>query len=135
MAAFDGHSIKFESAEYLVNLGSHQELKQMSAVMPTRLDLFDHHSHRKQLQKIRVACQKMPDPAYKAVNQALIFNLSLEPAFVFNLSTFADKLNDDHIVSGRTSLKLQDSVLYLESDRLRYEICKKPAGNDAVSLL
>ena len=82
-----------------------------------------------------MACQKLPDPAYKAVNQALIFNLSLEPAYVFNLATFADKLNDDHIVSGRTSLKLQDSVLYLESDMLRYEICKKPSGNDAVSLL
>jgi len=78
---------------------------------------------------------KMPDPAYKTVNQALIFNLSLEPAFAFNLGTFADKLNDDHIVSGRTSLKLQDSVLYIESDTHRYEICKKPSGNDVASLL
>lgn len=48
MAQFDGHSIKYEFAEYLGNLGSHQELKQMSALMPTRVEQNDHHSQRKQ---------------------------------------------------------------------------------------
>ena len=36
----------------------------------------------------------MPDAAYKAINPAIIFNLSLEPAYVFNLAIFADR-NDD----------------------------------------
>jgi hypothetical protein len=48
----------------------------------------------------------MPDPAYKAINPSLIFNLSLEPAFAFNLGTFADRSSDSHNVSGRTSFKL-----------------------------
>lgn len=77
----------------------------------------------------------MPDPAYKTINPALIFNLSLEPAYVFNLATFAEKLNDDHVVNGRISLKLQDSVLYIESDSARFEICKKPTSHDVASLM
>lgn len=68
----------------------------------------------------------MADQAYKATNLALIFNLSLEPAYAFTLSTFADKGADDHILGGRTSFKLQDSVLYLETDKTRYEISKAP---------
>jgi hypothetical protein len=135
MAAFDGHSIKFESAEYLTQLGSLSELKQMSALMPTRLEFYDHHSFKKQQLRMRIACSRLPDPAYKAVNHALTFNLSLEPAFAFNLATFADRLIEDHIVSGRTSLRLQDSVLYLESDSKRFEICKRPQATDAASLL
>ena len=65
----------------------------------------------------------MPDSAYKAINPSLIFNLSLEPAFAFNLCTFADK-NDDQIISNRTSYKLQDNVLYIEDDKVRFEISK-----------
>jgi len=41
----------------------------------------------------------MPDPAYKAITPAIVFNLSLETAFEFTLSTFADKGDD---ISGRT---------------------------------
>lgn len=107
----------------------------MSALMPTRLEALDHHSQRKHQLKNRVACLKMPDTAYKSINPALIFNLSLEPAYVFNLGIFADKLSDENIVSGRASLKLQDNTLYIESDTARYEICKKPAGQDVASLM
>jgi hypothetical protein len=71
----------------------------------------------------------MPDPAYKAVNPSLIFNLSLEPAFAFTLATFADKGSDEHIVGGRTSFKLMDNILYLESDKVRYEISRDPTGH------
>ena len=55
----------------------------------------------------------MPDLAYKMVNPSLTFNLSLEPALLFTLCTFADKTDD---LMGRTSLKLQDNVLYLETN-------------------
>ena len=64
------------------------------------------------------------DPAYKAINPAMVFNLSLEPAFVYNLATFADK-NEDLV--GRSCQKLQEHVLYIETGSARYEIAKIPA--------
>lgn len=76
-----------------------------------------------------MTCLKLPDPAYKALNPSLIFNLSLEPALVYNLSTFADKGSDENYVGGRTSFRLQDSVLYLETDDSRFEISKNKNGN------
>lgn len=45
----------------------------------------------------------MADSAYKAITPFIVFNLSLEPAYDFNLATLGDK-NDD--LSGRTSHKL-----------------------------
>jgi hypothetical protein len=80
----------------------------MSALMPTRLEPMDHHSHRKQNLKTRITCLKQTgDPAYKSINPAIHFNLSLEPALHFNLGTFADKCgSDEHIIGGRTSFKL-----------------------------
>ena len=117
MANYEGHSIKFENAEYQLSIGSQSELKQMTALMPTRLEPLDHQ--RKAILKNRLTCMKMPDSAYKAVNPALIFNVSLEPAYSFNLCTFADKGSD------RTSFKLEEHVLYIESDACRFEICKE----------
>ena len=102
----------------------------MSAVMPTKLEPYDTHNQRKQLLKSRIACLKLPDPAYKAVNPAIVFNLSLEPAYLFNLCTFADKGGDDQIVGGRASFKLQEQVLYLENDGERYEICKQQSNSE-----
>lgn len=90
----------------------------MTALMPTRLEPLDHHQQRKAVMKNRLTCMKMADSAYKIVNPALIFNLSLEPAYSFNLCTFADKGSE------RTSCKLEEHVLYLETDSIRYEICK-----------
>ena len=107
-----------------MTLGSPSELRQMSALMPNRMDPQDHHQQRKQQLKTRVTCLKMPDQAYKAINPAITFNLSLEPAFTFTLATFADKGSDEHMVGGRTSFKLQDQVLYLETDKVRYEISR-----------
>lgn len=67
----------------------------------------------------------MADSAYKAINPTIVFNLSLEPSYLFNLSTFADRTDD---LSGRASYKLQDNVLYIETNKERYEI-SKIAGN------
>lgn len=58
---------------------------------------------------------KMPDSAYNAINPGIIFNISLEVAYAFNLCTFADKSGDDQSVGGRTSFKLLDNVLYIET--------------------
>lgn len=45
----------------------------------------------------------MADSAFKAINPTIVFNLSLEPAYLFILSTFADRTDD---LSGRASYKL-----------------------------
>lgn len=99
MGQFDGHSIKFEAAEKLISFGSEKELIQMTQSMPTHLEPILFRNHRKNQQKNRIICSRMPDPAYKAITPAIVFNLSLEPAYEFNLSTFADKGDD---LSGRT---------------------------------
>jgi len=126
LAQFDGHTIKYETHEYLQNLGTPHELRQMSALMPYAVETPDHHKQRKQQLRQRLACLKMPDQAFKAINPALVFNLSQEPAFLFTLSTFAERNVDDNFVSGRLSYKLNDQVLYLETDKSRYEVCKRP---------
>jgi hypothetical protein len=93
--------------------------------MPYALELHDSHKQRKQLQKSRIACLKMPDPAFKAINPALVFNLSQEPAFMFSLSTFSERNVDDNTFNGRLSFKLSSNVLYLETDKARYEVCQR----------
>jgi hypothetical protein len=106
-------------------IGSPQELKQMTALMPTKLEPFDHHAQRKQQLKSRIQCLKMPDQAFKAINPSITFNLSLEPSFTFTLSIFGDRgAEENNSVHGRTSFKLLDHVLYLESDKKRYELAR-----------
>ena len=65
---------------------------------------------------------KLADVAKRAVWPALVFNLSNEPAFKFNLCVFGDKSND---VTARTSYFTSKQVIYLETDTDRYEICRK----------
>ena len=65
---------------------------------------------------------KLADVAKKAVWPALVFNLSIEPAFKFNLCVFGDKSND---VQSRTSYMTQKQVIYLETEKERFEICRK----------
>ena len=75
----------------------------MAKVMPTHIEPLDAHNQRKAQLKIRIACSKLADPAFKQLQPTLIFNLSMEPAFLFNLTTFADKGDD---LMSRTSYKL-----------------------------
>jgi len=94
--------------------------------MPTKLEPYDHHAARKQQLKARLQCLKAPDQAYKVIYPAIIFNLSLEPAYAFNLCSFGDKGADDsNSVHGRTSFKLLDHVLYLETDKQRFELSRQ----------
>ena len=73
---------------------------------------------------------KLADVAKKAVWPALVFNLSIEPAFKFNLCVFGDKSND---IQSRTSYFTKNQVIYLETSEERFEICRKPSV-DAPSL-
>ncbi len=62
----------------------------------------------------------MMDPVYKALNDAYVFNLSLELAIVYNLPRFVDpRLGTD-----LTSNLLRFNVLYLETNSHRYEIAR-----------
>ena len=58
------------------------------------------------------------NPVYKALNEAFIFNLSLELATVYNLPRFVDS----KYTSDLTSSKLRSSVLYFETNKQRYEL-------------
>jgi len=68
----------------------------------------------------------LADVAKKAVWPALVFNLSIEPAFKFNLCVFGDKSND---IQSRTSYFTKNQVIYLETEDERYEICRKPSAD------
>ena len=46
-ASFDGHSIKYESHEFLQNLGTPEQLRIMSSLMPYSLEPHDNHKQRK----------------------------------------------------------------------------------------
>jgi len=72
----------------------------------------------------------LADVAKKAVWPALIFNLSIEPAFKFNLCVFGDKSND---VQSRTSYLTQKQVIYLETEKERFEICRKDVSASAIN--
>jgi len=58
------------------------------------------------------------NPVYRALNEAFIFNLSLELATVYNLPRFVDS----KYTSDLTSSKLRSSVLYFETNKQRYEL-------------
>ena len=58
----------------------------------------------------------------KTVWPSLIFNLSNEPAFKFNLSVFGDKSADPQ---ARTSYLLENQVMYIETQTERFELSKK----------
>lgn len=60
------------------------------------------------------------NPVYKALNEAFIFNLSLELATVYNLPRFVDS----KYTSDLTSSKLRSSVLYFETNKQRYELAQ-----------
>ena len=41
MSLFDGHSIKFESAEFLVSMGSTKEIAELTKYLPTYIEPID----------------------------------------------------------------------------------------------
>ena len=82
------------------------DLSKLADIMPNRRD-FDVPFKRliKQNLKKKLQVVKLPDVGKKAVWPALVTNLSIEPAFKFNLCVFGDKGNE---VSARTSYMLKN---------------------------
>lgn len=56
---------------------------------------------------------------YKALNDAIVFNMSLEAATKFTLTSFVDKSPDDC-----TSFKLRRETMYFETKTCRYELSR-----------
>ena len=79
----------------------------------------------KQNQKKKIAISKLADAAKKLVWPSLVFNLSNEFAFKFSLCVFGDKSSD---AKARTSMLLETQVIYLETDKERFELAKQKNG-------
>ena len=104
--SFEGHSLKLECIKELDDLGSEQVLAKLASNMPTKTRM--RRRKQKDVRKCLNTEQEM----------SIVFNLSNDPVFNFNLGEFADKRSIDQ----RVSHVLQKEVLYLESSTTRYEI-------------
>jgi hypothetical protein len=87
--------------------------------MPTVVNRMHSRHSGKQITKSIIQLTKLADPIFKALNDAVVFNMSLETSTKFSLTSFVDKSPDD-----LTSSKLRNSVLYLETKSCRYELCR-----------
>mmetsp|Transcript_13319 Transcript_13319/g.22627 ORF Transcript_13319/g.22627 Transcript_13319/m.22627 type:complete len:114 (+) Transcript_13319:1277-1618(+) len=95
----------------------------MAQLMPNRRD-HEVSIRRliKQNHKKKIQVSKLADIAKKEVWPAMVFNLSIEPAFRFNLCVFGDKSNQ---LKDRASYLTKYQVIYLETDTDRYEVCRQ----------
>ena len=75
----------------------------------------------KKNQKKKIMISKLADAAKKAVWPSLVFNLSNEFSFKYNLCIFGDKSAD---VASRTSYVTKRQVINIETENLRYEISR-----------
>ena len=95
----------------------------MAYVMPNKIEnKIGIKRKLKELQKKKISVAKLADVAKRAVWPAIVFNISNEPAFKFNLSVFGDKSNE---IQSRTSYFTQKQVIYIETQTDRYEICRQ----------
>lgn len=77
---YEGHSLKIEKIIKLDWIGSDEELYAMAQDMPT---IFKHRPRRefeKLLQKAQIVLARAPENVYKALNEATVFDLSMEVA-------------------------------------------------------
>ena len=114
---FEGHALKLESVCKLDGIGDDEELLAMARKMPTEVDTLQLRRAQKANLKALIALNRAADTIYKAMSDAKVFNLSLEPATQYNLCRFVDRSPSD-----RTSDKLRTNVLYLETKACRYEL-------------
>jgi len=82
MGQYEGHSIKLEKVEFLVSMGSVQELSEMVKQNPIYPEK-ECNANRKNGNSAKCAA---PDIGLMVVSPAVQFNLSLELAFEFNLA-------------------------------------------------
>ena len=119
ISSYEGHTLKIESILKLDWIGSEEELLLMAQEMPTMVDKYHSIQGQKKHQKAQIALSRVPDSVYKALNDAKVFNLCLEPATKYNLCRFVDKSREEV-----TSDRLRQEVLYLETPQQRFEIAR-----------
>ena len=117
LETYEGHSIKIEKLMRLDWIGSDEELYAMAQDMPTIYKHRPRHEYEKLLQKAQIVLSRSPENVYKQLNDAIVFNLCLEPASLYNLCRITDKSRQDTLFE-----KLQRNVLYLETNTERFEI-------------
>lgn len=107
LQASEGHSLKFETAVELYDLGNENRLVQIASQM---------------IQKEKTTGRRKQKTARKALSSiqdmSIVFNLSGEPMHKFNLGEFGDKRSH----SMKVSESIKNEVLYLESMTNRYEL-------------
>jgi hypothetical protein len=87
--------------------------------MPTIFKHRPRHEYEKLLQKAQIVLSRAPENAYRALNDAIVFNMCFEPASQYNLCRIVDKGPYDTLFQ-----RLLASVLYLETDSERFEISR-----------
>lgn len=120
VTGFEGHNIKVEQVLRLQEIGSDEELLKMAHHMPSVLKHRNQRKAGKQKLTAHLHQTKMSDPVYNALNEAYVFNLSLEVATVYNLCQFVDHSTNEELTSSR----LRSNVLYLETKSTRYELAR-----------
>ncbi|MCQ2816366.1 MAG: hypothetical protein MJ252_03780 [archaeon] len=118
LSSFQGHSIKPMDFAPLSTFGSKTELMEMAARMPSVSEY-----ERKKPVSVKLA----DNTFYSDFN--MIFNLSFEMWLAYSLPAICDKSRS---YKDFTSFKLKDKVLYIETDKKRYEIslCYSDYNND-----
>jgi hypothetical protein len=74
----------------LREIGSDEELLQMASKMPTTVQPRQLRKQQKQKLKAQLSMVKLSDPIYNALNEAYVFNLSLEACLLYDLCHFVD---------------------------------------------
>lgn len=74
----------------LQKIGTDDELLRMALLMPTSEKLKNQRKAAKQRLVAYLQLKRIADPIYNVLNEAFIFNLSLEVAHVYNLCAFVD---------------------------------------------
>jgi hypothetical protein len=107
---YQGHSIKPENYSLLKFLGTKVELLDMASKMPRQSE----YERRKPVSK-----RLKEEIFYKDLN--MVFNLSNEMWYAYSLPAICDKGKE---FKDYTSWKLKDKVLYIETEKSRYEIAR-----------
>ncbi|OMJ87597.1 hypothetical protein SteCoe_10690 [Stentor coeruleus] len=112
---YEGYSIKPERVVYLNSLGKIEELIEMAEKMPT-----DYPKHRPKPNLNMKAMRIIP-------GTMIIFDLSFEPAYPYNLENFGDKWwNEAEFLSTR----LKTVVVILETYTQRFELSLVSEGEE-----
>ena len=104
---YEGNFLKFDGCRFLRDekeFGDEQELMEMASRMPNKIEnKVVMKKLIKAAQKKKIMVSKLVDLGLKLTWPSIVFNLSNDPAFKFNLCVFGDKSSNDEFPETRTS--------------------------------